>query len=106
MADHVGQAIYSLTDSWLLVPLFREAMGYPRDLYGTVIWSRPRNWEDIISHYNFKFSISSIQVQRNNQGYINARTQETLLALGDEDSITRLSTYMMNCNACFLFRRS
>ena len=30
-------ALYSLTDSWLLVPLFREAMGYPRDLYGTVI---------------------------------------------------------------------
>ena len=106
MADHVGQAIYSLTDSWLLVPLFREAMGYPRDLYGTVIWSRPHNWEDIVTHYNFKFSISNIQVQWNNQGYINSTTQETLLALGDEDIITRLSTYMMNCKAWFVLRRS
>ena len=106
MANYIGEAIYTLTDSWLLVPLFREAMGYPRDLYGTVIWSRPHNWEDIVSHYNFKFSISNIQLPWNNHGYINANIQDTLLALGDADFITRLSTYMMNCKAWFIFRRS
>ena len=106
MATYIGEAIYTLTDSWLLVPLFREAMGYPRDLYGAVIWSRPHNWEDIVSHYNFKFSISNIQLPWNNHGYINANIQDTLLALGDADIITRLSTYMMNCKAWFIFRRS
>ena len=106
MANYIGEAIYSLTDSWILVPLFREAMGYPRDLYGTVIWSRPNHWDNIVSHYNFKFSISNIQIEWNNHGYIDAVTQNMLLALGDVEIITRLTTYIMHCKAWFVFTRN
>ena len=89
--------INNLTASWLVVCFCREAMGYPQNQYGTVTWTRPDNWDELISHYNLKFSERNTQYAWGANGYIDANYQKFLHGLGDESFSTRLDIYAEKC---------
>jgi hypothetical protein len=86
------------TDSYLFVPLFREAFGLPRNFW-PYNFERPASWELVVetmrAHFAHKeITPASVQIQAN--GYIDPHDQTRLLTsleTAHTDMITRITQF-------------